>query len=261
MSTQNSKNAFLDTEFMEQEEMRAVRLKVELQKVEHELATKNINNAVAFFGSARAQSIEVAKKNHQDVVEKLKVDGNNPDLHFELKKCERMLEHSLYLEEATKLAKMVSCDSQRNLYVFTGGGPGFMEASNKGAYEANKKSVALNIKIPKEQKPNDYITPELSFSFKYFSIRKMHLLIRAKAIVVFPGGFGTMDELFEALTLIQTKKMKTIPIILFCKDFWTRTINFESLAEDGFICRDELKNLTFCETAKEAWDVICKYYP
>ena len=172
---------------------------------------------------------------------------------------------SRYYVEAHKLAKMVSEkaiieEGKRQFVVCSGGGPSIMEAANRGASEAGAESVGLNIVLPHEQAPNPYVTPYLSFQFHYFALRKMHFLLRARAVAVFPGGFGTLDEFLELLTLIQTGKMKPIPILLFGKDFWTKVINFEALAEEGTINRKDLELFEWCETADHAWKFIADFY-
>lgn len=171
---------------------------------------------------------------------------------------------SVFYEEARKFARTCSAFSATLNYqeyvITTGGGPGVMEAGNRGAADVGAPTIGLNIVLPHEQAPNAFVTPELSFNFHYFAIRKMHFLMRAKAIVIFPGGFGTLDEMFEAITLIQTKRMAPIPLILFGKEFWHRIIDFDSLAEFGTIAPEDVNLLNFVETADEAWDVIARYY-
>ena len=154
---------------------------------------------------------------------------------------------------------MISVNTEEDkLVVVTGGGPGIMEAANRGAHESGRQSIGMNIVLPFEQRPNPYLTPELSFQFHYFAIRKMHLLMRAKSLVAFPGGFGTMDELFETITLIQTRKIKPIPVLLFGKDFWKKIINFNALVEEGVVAEKDLKIFQFVETAEDAWEIIAK---
>ena len=175
------------------------------------------------------------------------------------------MKKSKYYTEAYKLARIASERSiiengKRQFVVCSGGGPSIMEAANKGASDAGAESVGLNIILPHEQAPNQYVTPYLSLNFHYFALRKMHFLLRAKAVAVFPGGFGTFDEFFELLTLIQTGKMKPMPILLFGKDFWTRVIDFEALADEGTISRKDLDLFRWCEDAQEAWDHISAFY-
>jgi len=171
---------------------------------------------------------------------------------------------SAYYDEARKFAQLCAVEAEkfdhREYVVMTGGGPGVMEAGNRGASEAGAPSIGLNILLPHEQAPNPYVTPELSFNFHYFAIRKMHFLMRAKAVVVFPGGFGTMDELFETVTLIQTKRMAPIPLILFGRDFWHSIINFKALADFGTIAPDDIDLFHFAETAEEAWKIVADFY-
>jgi uncharacterized protein (TIGR00730 family) len=169
----------------------------------------------------------------------------------------KALENSRYYDEARKLGHLISINTGKDkLVVVTGGGPGIMEAANRGAHEAGIPSIGMNITLPHEQAPNEYITPDLNFQFHYFAIRKMHLLMRAKALVAFPGGFGTLDELFETLTLIQTGKVQPIPVLLFGRAFWERIVDFEALVEEGTISAGDLDLFVYVETAEDAWEVI-----
>jgi hypothetical protein len=176
----------------------------------------------------------------------------------------RIQANSRYYEEARKFGQLASAESQnhhsRQFVVVTGGGPGIMEAANRGAHDAGAKSIGFNITLPLEQEPNPYISPELCFQFHYFAIRKMHFLLRAKALVAFPGGYGTLDELFEALTLIQTKKILDLPVVLFGEEYWRKVINFEHLVEEGAIDEDDIKLFVYADKAKEAWDYIKYHY-
>src|SRR6185295_3336107 len=179
--------------------------------------------------------------------------------------AERLKAKSHYYTVAYDLARLASrCaqdeDGWRHFVVCSGGGPAIMEAANRGASDEGQESIGLNIVLPHEQLPNSYVTPELSFQFHYFALRKMHFLLRARAVAVFPGGFGTFDEAFELLTLIQTGKVKPMPILFFGREFWDRVIDFEALAEEGVISPDDLKLFTYCETAEEGWDCVCRHY-
>ena len=178
--------------------------------------------------------------------------------------AERLAAKSRYYEEARRFAQIVTRVSQgnghRELVVVTGGGPGIMEAANRGADDVGGKSIGLSIVLPHEQHPNPYITPELSFQFHYFAVRKMHFLLRAKALVVYPGGYGTLDELFETLTLIQTRKVKAVPVLLFGRDYWERVIRFDALVEEGTIGMADLDLFQYVETAEEAWELIRNFY-
>ncbi len=247
------KLAFQDVDFMLREELRPVRFQLELLKPEMLLDEAGVGSTLVMYGSARIPSPEDAEA---------KVANATPE-----KKAvaERLAAKAKYYDEARKLARMVSEkslieDGKRQFVVCSGGGPSIMEAANRGASDAGSESIGLNIILPHEQAPNSYVTPYLSLNFHYFALRKMHFLLRARAVAVFPGGFGTFDEFFELLTLIQTGKMKPIPIMLFGKDFWTKVIDFEALADEGTINHDDLKLFQWCETADEAWSCISKFY-
>ncbi|WP_031388140.1 LOG family protein [Desulfonatronum thiodismutans] len=258
--------AFLDKDFILQDELRPVRLQLELLKPEMLMRDSRIESTVVVFGSARLLDAETAQAR---LDEALAAVGNQPDgpedkgAKARLQAAKSALEHSRYYEEARKLSRIISencqCEEKKTHVVITGGGPGIMEAANRGAAEVQAKSIGLNIVLPHEQAPNPYITPELSFQFHYFAIRKMHFLIRARALVVFPGGFGTLDELFDALTLIQTGKIAPMPVLLFGSQFWKKVINFEALVEAGTVSPHDLDLFEFVETADEAWDRIAAF--
>ncbi|MDT1060628.1 LOG family protein [Paracoccus sp. CPCC 101403] len=230
--------AFTDHEFLLREELRPVRLQLELLKPEMIMDARGIRSTIVLFGGARIPS--PAKR-----------DGARTPALAEL---------SRYYEEARRFARMMTERSLESYgaenVICTGGGPGVMEAGNLGAHEAGGASIGLSIVLPHEQAPNEFVTPDLCFNFHYFAIRKMHFLMRAKAVTVFPGGFGTMDEMFEALTLIQTGRMKRVPFILFGAEFWNRIINWDALAEAGTINREDLGLISFVETAEEAVAII-----
>ena len=182
----------------------------------------------------------------------------------ELKRAEQLLAYCRYYDAARAFARLVSidnqCDDKRDYVIITGGGPGIMEAANRGAFDVGCKSIGLNIKLPSEQQPNPFITPELCFQFKYFALRKFHFILRAAAVVLFPGGFGTLDEMFETLTLRQTHRMQPVPIILFGRDYWSKVINFQFLADSGVIADEHLKLFTYAETPEEAWQQILDFH-
>ncbi len=182
----------------------------------------------------------------------------------ELKRAEQLLAYCRYYDAAREFARLVSidnqCDDKRDYVIITGGGPGIMEAANRGAFDVGCKSIGLNIKLPSEQQPNPFITPELCFQFKYFALRKFHFILRAAAVVLFPGGFGTLDEMFETLTLRQTHRMQPVPIILFGRDYWSKVINFQFLADSGVISDEHLKLFSYAETAEEAWQQILDFH-
>ena len=247
------KLAFRDTDFMLRDELRPVRFQLELLKPEMLLDEAGVGSTLVIYGSARIPSPEKAEA---------LVANATPE-----KKpvAERLAAKTKYYQEAYNLAKMVSEkaiieEGKRQFVVCSGGGPSIMEAANRGASDAGSESIGLNIILPHEQAPNQYVTPYLSLNFHYFALRKMHFLLRARAVAVFPGGFGTFDEFFELLTLIQTGKMKPIPIMLFGKDFWDKVVNLEALADEGTINHDDLKLFHRCETADEAWAHIAEFY-
>ncbi len=246
--------AFRDTEFLLREELRPVRFQLELLKCEMLLEEAGIGSTLVCYGSARIPSPEAA--------ETALASATTPERKAVV---ERLVANSKYYEEARKLAHTASrCaiieQGMRQFVVCSGGGPSIMEAANRGAAEAGAETIGLNIVLPHEQAPNEYVTPHLAFQFHYFALRKMHFLLRAKAVAVFPGGFGTLDEFMELLTLIQTGKMKPIPILLFGREFWNRVINFEAMAEEGVINPADLALFTWVETAEEAWARVVEFY-
>jgi hypothetical protein len=256
------KLAFQDNEFLLRDECRPVRLQLELLKPELMLQEQKIESTIVIFGSARIPEPETAQKSFEAL--QAQVDKYPADLQkkTELEKARRVLANSKYYQEARTLARLISvhCQGPNKLthVIMTGGGPGIMEAANRGAHDADAKSIGLNIVLPFEQNPNPYMTPELSFQFHYFALRKMHFLMRAKGLVAFPGGFGTLDELFETLTLVQTRKIDLIPILLFGKEFWQRILKFDVLVEEGVISQEDLNLFHYVETAEEAWAIIRK---
>jgi len=253
------KLAYQDEEFLLRDELRPVRLQLELLKPELVQQEHHIESTIVIYGSARIPDPERARKDLERIEKEAQKAGDTPDIRVKMAKARDAVKRSRYYEEARKLGHLISVNTEEDkLVVVTGGGPGIMEAANRGAYESGCQSIGMNIVLPFEQRPNPYITPELSFQFHYFAIRKMHLLMRAKSLVAFPGGFGTMDELFETLTLIQTRKIKPIPVLLFGKDFWEKIINFNALVEEGVVAEKDLDIFQFVETAEEAWEIIAK---
>lgn len=251
--------AFQDPDFLLLDELRPVRLQLELLKPELILIEQHIESTVVIFGSARIPDPETAEAALVSAQAEHRKDKQNPDLARRVDLARRALDNSRYYDEARKLGNLISSNTGKDkLVVITGGGPGIMEAANRGAHEAGMPSIGMNIVLPHEQRPNPYITPDLNFRFHYFAVRKMHLLMRAKSLVVFPGGFGTLDELFETLTLIQTQKVQPMPVLLFGKDFWDRIVNFDALVEEGTISAEDLDLFTYVETAEEAWELIAK---
>lgn len=254
--------AFYDDDFMMRDELRPVRLQLELLKPELLQQDLRIHSTVVIFGSTRIKDEASARVDLGEAEQRLSTNPEDALLQRKARIARRVLDKSHYYEAARKLANIITLNSQVDEYgpcemvVVTGGGPGLMEAANRGAYEAGGKSMGLNIVLPHEQAPNAYVTPELSFQFHYFAVRKMHFLMRAKALVAFPGGFGTLDELFETLTLIQTRKMAPVPVLLFGRDYWERIIDFEAMVDEGTIDIDDLKLFTFVDNADEAWAFI-----
>jgi len=252
--------AYADKDFLLRDELRPVRLQLELLKPELIQQENGIHSTIVVFGSARIPDADTATSQLQQAEALAKESPSNSALAHKVEIAKRVLAKSRYYDEARELGRMITADSQQQgkceLVVITGGGPGIMEAANRGANDAEGKSIGLNIVLPFEQKPNDYITPELCFQFHYFAIRKMHFIKRAIALVAFPGGFGTLDELFETLTLIQTKKVKAVPILLFGQEYWKRIINFEAMVDEGTIDKSDLDLFQYVETATEAWDAI-----
>jgi uncharacterized protein (TIGR00730 family) len=249
--------AFQDHEFLLRDDLRPVRLQLELLKPELILQEQHIESTIVVFGSARLPDPETAESQLVSAQAEYRRNSGDELLAQKVKAARRVLENSRYYEEARKLGYLISSNTGKDkLVIITGGGPGIMEAANRGAYEAGMPSIGMNIVLPHEQVPNAYITPDLNFQFHYFAVRKMHLLMRAKSLVAFPGGFGTLDELFETLTLIQTRKVVPIPILLFGKAFWDRVINFNALVEEGTVSKEDLELFSYVETAQEAWEKI-----
>ena len=247
--------AFTDTEFLLREELRPVRVQLELLKPELIQQELGIESTIVIFGSARLVAPDVAAQ----LLDTAQTSGDAPLL----KRAQNLVAMSRYYDQARQLAAIVAQRSRAHaspIYVVTGGGPGIMEAGNRGAHDVGAKSIGLNIVLPREQSPNPYITPELCFQFHYFALRKMHFLMRAIALVCFPGGFGTLDELFEVMTLVQTGKIRRRPILLVGRDFWTRLINFDLLIETGMISPGDTALFRFVESAEEAWEVLAAHY-
>lgn len=256
--------AYTDSDFLLRDELRPVRLQLELLKPELILQEHQVESTIIIFGSARIPEPETAQSQLEKAEAAAAHDPLNEPLSRKVRTMRAVAENSRYYEEARRLALLVSqCAKTSDNFkaiIATGGGPGIMEAANRGASDAGAESIGFNIVLPFEQKPNPYITPELCFQFHYFAIRKMHFLMRARALVVFPGGFGTLDELFETLTLIQTTKIKPIPVLIFGRKFWKRIINFEALVEEGTISPEDIELFRYVETAEEAYEIILEAY-
>ncbi len=258
------RQAHLDPDFMGRDELRPVRLELELLKPELVQTEEGVESTIVVFGGTRILSREGGEKQLAQAQAALAASPDDADLQRNVRIAENVIKKSSYYDEARELARIVSStcqiDGKCDYVIVTGGGPGIMEAANRGAHDVEAKSIGLNITIPHEQEPNSYITPELCFEFKYFAVRKMHFLMRAKAMIAFPGGFGTMDELFETLTLIQTGRMDKIPVILFGRDYWDKLIHWETFVEEGTITPSNMDLITYAETATGAWGIIADFY-
>jgi uncharacterized protein (TIGR00730 family) len=246
--------AFQDPDFLLREDLRAVRFQLELLKPQLLLDEAKIASTFVMYGSARIPSPEE--------VDELRASADTPARKAVV---ESLIAKTKYYNEARELARLASgvqpdADGSRHFVVCSGGGPSIMEAANRGAADVGAPTIGLNIVLPFEQLPNPYVTPGLSFQFHYFALRKMHFLLRARAVAAFPGGFGTFDELFELLTLVQTGKVKPMPILLFGRDFWNKVVNFQALAEEGVISPDDLNLFHMVETAEEGWEFVRTAY-
>jgi len=253
-----------DPDFIKSPRLRPVRLTMELLKTEYAQEQEGVNSTIVLFGGTRIIEETAAKENLERARAALAANPGDPGAERDVRIAERVLAKSPYYEEARQFARMVSegqaKDGPKENVIVTGGGPGIMEAGNRGAQEAGAVSVGLNITLPMEQAPNPYITPDLCFQFHYFAIRKMHFLMRARAMLAFPGGFGTMDELFETLTLIQTYTMRPIPILLFGEDYWRRVVDFAAFVEEGTISPRDLELFSYADSAEDAWAQIQSWY-
>jgi uncharacterized protein (TIGR00730 family) len=258
------RKAYEDIDFLNRDELRSVRLELELLKADIAQREHRIASTIVVFGSARIADPEAARLALAEAEAAAASLPGDPAAEEALERNRRTFANSRYYQEAREFSRIVSAVAQvnghREYVIVTGGGPGIMEAANRGAHDVGAKSIGLNIVLPHEQRPNPYVTPDLCFQFRYFAIRKMHFLMRAKALVAFPGGYGTFDELFETLTLIQTGKVPPVPVVLFGREFWDRVIRFDALAREGMITAEELEYFSFAETAAEAWKAIAEFH-
>lgn len=253
-----------DPALLTKEEMRGVRMLLELGKPELSFQADKIHSTVIVFGGTQIVERTAAERRLSEARRAAVAAPGDRRVAREVERSQRLLDYAHFYDSAREFAKLVSidnqCESQRDYVVITGGGPGIMEAANRGAFDVGCKSIGLNIKLPAEQQPNPFITPELCFQFKYFALRKFHFILRAAAVVLFPGGFGTLDEMFETLTLRQTHRMQPVPIILFGHDYWSRVIDFQYLADSGVIADHHLDLFTYAETPTEAWQQILDFH-
>jgi uncharacterized protein (TIGR00730 family) len=257
ITPESNRLAFADPEFLLRRETRGLRMQLEMLKPDLAQKEHGIEHTVVVFGSARFRSEE---ESHRELV-RARATGDAQHIA----KAETQVRNARFYEQSRALAHTITKYSAlqpdpRKLFICTGGGPGIMEAANRGAQEAGGISVGLNIALPHEQTPNAYITPDLSFKFHYFALRKMHFMMRANALVAFPGGFGTLDELFETLTLVQCKKAKPVPIVLYGSDYWRRLLHFDVLVEEGVISEEDLNLFKYVDTVEEAWQIIRSFY-
>jgi uncharacterized protein (TIGR00730 family) len=264
MNSKSYRRSDQDLDFLARDDMRAVRLQIDYLKPELLLEERGVKNAIVVFGSTRICEPAAALRKIDRLTRELAAKPGDKELTRRLAVAERILAKSRYYEVARQFGRLVSeaigAEGDQHTVVVTGGGPGIMEAANRGAFDLGAKSVGLNISLPHEQYPNPYITPELCFSFHYFAMRKLHFLLRAKALVAFPGGYGTFDELFEVLTLIQTRKIKPIPVVLVGESYWRKAFDVDFLVEEGVIDREDRDLFWFAETAEDIWSGILAWY-
>ena len=264
--------AFADPEFLLRRETRGIRFQLEMLKPDLGQSEQGIESTVVVFGSARfpapetaSASLAAAQANLAKINAAVADSAALLDAQDAVLVAERQTRNACYYDQARMFARLVAAHSNAlpladQLFICTGGGPGIMEAANRGAHELGAPTIGLNIVLPHEQSGNQYITPSLNFKFHYFALRKMHFMMRAKALVAFPGGFGTLDELFEVVTLVQTGKAKALPIVLFGSSYWKRLINFDVLIEEGTISPQDLKLFHYVDEPQEAWDIIKTFY-
>lgn len=254
-----------DPEFLARNELRNARLQLEYQKTELLLQEQNIRSTIVLVGGTRIVEPAEARRALAALEQQKQLSPNDSRLDARIRIAQRIVQNSEYYCVARQFARLVSeasqaAESPHDFVITTGGGPGIMEAGNRGAFDVQSPSIGLNITLPMEQFPNPYVTPELCFQFRYFALRKFHFIQRAKAIVAFPGGYGTLDELFDALCLVQTRKILPIPIVLVGRAFWQQALNLQFLADEGVIAPEDMELVQYAETAQEIWEFICEWY-
>jgi uncharacterized protein (TIGR00730 family) len=264
MASPSYRQADQDIDFLNQDETRGVRLQIDYQKPEFLLQQHGIEHTIVVFGSTRIHEPAAAQLKVDNLRAQLAKEPDDLGLQRRLRVAERILEKSHYYEVAREFGQLVGeagkTVNDGQLVVMTGGGPGMMEAANRGAFDVGSKTIGLNISLPHEQYPNPYITPDLCFRFHYFALRKLHFLLRTRALVAFPGGYGTFDELFETLTLVQTRKIKPVPIILVGEQYWRQAFNVDFLVDEGVIDEEDRELFWYAETAAEIWSGILQWY-
>ena len=264
MASPSYRRADQDVEFLGRYETRGARLELDYRKPELLLSEQGIEHTIVVFGGTRISEPSEASRLLEEIRHAHLSDPGNAELEGQLRVAERIAAKSRYYEVARELGQLIGCSGNGSddcrLMLMTGGGPGIMEAANRGAFDVGAKSIGLNITLPHEQFPNPYASPELCFSVRYFAIRKLHFMLRAKGLVVFPGGFGTMDELFETLTLVQTRKIKPLPVILVGEQFWQGVFDPDFLVEEGVIAREDRDLFWYAETAEEIWNGLIAWH-
>lgn len=264
MASSSYRRADRDIEFLDRDELRPSRLQIEFLKPELAFTETGVHSTIVVFGGTRLVEPAAARRQVEAARQAITRRPGDPELEGELARAERILAKSHYYEIAREFSRLVGHSGEGpldcRLVVATGGGPGIMEAANRGSYDVGAKSIGLNITLPEEQFPNPYITPDLCFQFRYFALRKMHFMLRARALVAFPGGYGTLDELFEALCLIQTRKVKAMPVVLAGEDYWRQVFNTDFLVAEGAIDPEDAELFWYAETAEEIWNGITRWY-
>ncbi len=256
--------AEVDIDFLGRAAQRPMRMQLELHKVETLLRENKIDSTVVVFGGTQIVEREVALQRLALAQKTLTANPQDHHAQRAVKRAESVLAKSRFYDESREFSRLVSSTCQTNgkcnFVIATGGGPGIMEAANRGAFEIGARSIGFNIELPHEQEPNPYITPGLCFQFSYFALRKFHFILRAAALVVFPGGYGTLDELFNTLTLRQTGRMQEIPIILYGKEYWSSVVNFQYLADAGVVADEDLSLCSYADSPAEAWKIIADFH-
>lgn len=263
MQSPSYREADTDITFLNTDETRGVRLQIDYSKPELLLRRHGIEHTIVVFGSTRIVEPAAAQRNVEALRARLQEEPNNREVANRLSRAERVLQNSRYYDEARAFGRIVgqaNANHDGSLVVLTGGGPGIMEGANRGAFDVGAETIGLNISLPHEQYPNPYLTPDLCFQFHYFALRKLHFLLRARALVAFPGGFGTFDELFETLTLIQTRKIKPLPVVLVGEAFWRKAFDVDFLVDEGVIDPEDRELFWYAETGEEAWQGILHWY-
>lgn len=264
MESASYRKADEDLDFLNRYDLRGVRLQIDYLKAELLLEQHSIRHTIVVFGGTRIREPAAVQRQVEGLRAAQAADPTNTDVARRLEIAQRLLAKSQYYDVAREFGRLVGNSGQgshrHDLVIMTGGGPGIMEAANRGAYDVGAKSIGLNIHLPREQYPNPYITPDLCFRFHYFALRKLHFLLRAKALVAFPGGYGTLDEMFETLTLVQTRTIKPVPVVLVGERYWRQAFNVDFLIDEGVIDPEDRELFWFAETAQEIWDGIQHWY-